>query len=385
MLPAHRLTHGSNASTVATAQQATVLHILAPMREGGLERVVAMMSSGMRSTGAIHVAAVLQPNESDGHPFVTRLQSLGVPVTPVVVEARDYLREYRLLASLVARLKPTVVHTHGYRADVIGGAVARGQRIPTVSTVHGFTGGGAKNRLYERLQCFSLRRATAVMVVSRPLVNVLVRAGVARERIHCIPNGFAAGIKPLTRNAARRALGIPAAELVVGWVGRLSREKGADVMLDALAQCNSAWRLSIIGEGRESARLRGQASKLGIDHRIRWHGRVADAGSLLTAFDAFALTSRTEGTPISLLEAMHACVPIVATPVGGVGDVVTSSEALIVPSETPGAIARALDGIARDPAAAQIRVAHARNRVLNSFDPASWLAAVGSVYSAARA
>jgi glycosyltransferase involved in cell wall biosynthesis len=306
-------------------------------------------------------------------------------VTPVVVDERAYLREYRLLAALVARLRPKVVHTHGYRADVIGGAVARAYRIPTVSTVHGFTGGGPKNRLYERIQCFSLRRAKAVIAVSRPLVHLLVRAGISRGRIHCIPNGFAPVGPTLTRTAARAALGIPPGELVVGWVGRLSREKGADVMLDALAECDRAWRLSVIGEGREANLLRQRAAKLGIADRVRWHGRVADAGSLLTAFDAFALTSRTEGTPITLLEAMHACVPIVATRVGGVADVVTPAEALLVPSETPKAIAKALESIARDPSAAKLRSVHARNRVLNSFDVVPWLATVDSVYTTALA
>jgi glycosyltransferase involved in cell wall biosynthesis len=304
-------------------------------------------------------------------------------VTPVVVDERGYLREYRLLAGLVARLRPKVVHTHGYRADVIGAAVARAHRIPTVSTVHGFTGGGPKNRLYERIQCFALRRAKAVIAVSRPLVNLLVRAGISRERIHCIPNGFAPSGQTLTRSAARAALGIPPGELVVGWVGRLSREKGADVMLDALGECDRAWRLSVIGEGHEANRLRQRAAKLGIADRVRWHGRVAEAGSLLAAFDAFALTSRTEGTPITLLEAMHACVPIVATRVGGVADVVTAAEALLVPSETPKAIAKALEAIARDPSAAKLRSAHARNRVLNSFDVVPWLSTVDSVYATA--
>lgn len=385
MPSAYWLTPGSNVSTVAIAQQTSVLHILAPMREGGLERVVEMMSSGMRAGDRIHVAAVLEPSAADRHPFVLRLESLGVSVTPVVVDARDYLREYRLLTALVTRLKPAVVHTHGYRADVIGGAVARTHRIPAVSTVHGFTGGGAKNRLNERLQCFALRRATAVMAVSRPLVGHLIRAGVPRERVHCVPNGFRPGDKLMPRAAARRALGIPVGELVVGWVGRLSHEKGPDVMLDSLARSDPAWRLSMIGEGRETERLRRRASKLGIGHRITWHGSVADAGSLLTAFDAFALTSRTEGTPISLLEAMYAGVPIVATGVGGVGDVVTAAEAILVPAETPEAIAGGLASIVHDPAAAKLRSVHARNKAVNSFDPASWLATVDSVYSAARA
>ena len=149
-----------------------------------------MMSAGQRMKG-VHVAAVLTPGEADGHRFIVRLEALGVPVTSVVVAARNYVKEYRLLDALIARVKPQLVHTHGYRSDVLGGMVARARRVPAISTVHGFTGGGARNRLNEWLQTAALRRADAVIAVSGPLVHRLTAAGIVRARIYCIPNGFA--------------------------------------------------------------------------------------------------------------------------------------------------------------------------------------------------
>ena len=361
----------------------SALHVLAPMREGGLERVVSMLSAGQRES-AVHVAAVLEPRDANGHPFVARLEALGVPATTIVVGGRSYLREYRRLSALCARLRPGVVHTHGYRADVIGGAAARANRIPTVSTVHGFTGGGFRNRLYEAVQLFALKRSDAVIVVSAPLVRRLAEAGVDPQRIHFVPNGFASADVTLTRSAARHRLGIGTDELVVGWVGRLSREKGADVMLDALTKCDPLWRLSVIGEGPELDRLRRQASESGIAERVVWHGAVAKAGSLLPAFDAFVLSSRTEGTPISLFEAMNSRVPIVATHVGGVPDVVSSANAILVASEAPQEIATALEEVRRDQLSAVHRSERARARLLQSFSSVAWLAAVELVYRAAR-
>ena len=352
------------------------------MREGGLERVVTMMSVG-QLPNSVHVAAVVEPGTAERHPFIDQLETLGVPVTRIVVGARGYFREYRSLKALVARLQPGVVHTHGYRADVIGGAVARGHHVPTVSTVHGFTGGGRRNRLNERVQSFALRRADAVIAVSAPLVLRLIKDGVRREKIHCVPNGFAQSVDTLTRAAARKRLDIPSDALVAGWVGRLSREKGADVMLDALASADPKWRLSIIGEGDELDRLRQHAGELRIADRISWHGHIADAGSLITAFDAFILSSRTEGTPIALLEAMNASVPIIATRVGGVPDVVGSSQAMLVPPEQPGMIAEALSHIERDPSAAIARSTRARERLLESFSRGRWLSAIDAVYAAA--
>jgi glycosyltransferase involved in cell wall biosynthesis len=353
------------------------------MREGGLERVVSMLSAGQRGK-AVHVAAVLEPSDAIEHPFVARLEALGVPVTTIVVGARSYLKEYRQLSALCARLKPGVVHTHGYRADVIGGAAARANRVPTVSTVHGFTGGGLRNRLYEAVQSFALRHSDAVIAVSAPLVCRIAEAGVDPERIHFVPNGFTSADVTLTRSAARHRLGIGADELVVGWVGRLSREKGADVMLDALAECDPLWRLSVIGEGPELDRLRRQAAKLRIAERVVWHGAVAEAGSLLSAFDVFVLSSRTEGTPITLLEAMNSRVPIVATQVGGVPDVVTSANAILVTPEAPRAIAKALEDVRREPLSAIHRSELARARLLRSFSSVAWLDAVEVVYQAAR-
>jgi glycosyltransferase involved in cell wall biosynthesis len=283
----------------------------------------------------------------------------------------------------VAKLQPRVVHTHGYRADVIGGAVARAHRVPTVSTVHGFTGGRWRNRLYERVQYFALRRADAVIAVSAPLVQRLADNGVPRHKIHRIPNGFAPLVHPMTRATARQRLGIRAETLVAGWVGRLSKEKGADVMLDALAESDPRWHLSIIGEGDEFEHLQRQAVMLRITDRIVWHGSIADAGSLLTAFDAFVLSSRTEGTPITLLEAMNAGVPIVATRVGGVPDVVSASHAVLVPSEQPSMIAEALSEVEQVPSAATDRSTRARERLLQSFSLPAWLDAVEAVYAAA--
>lgn len=332
---------------------------------------------------SVHVAAIVEPATAENHPFIDQLQTLGVPVTRIVVGAREYLREYRSLKALVARLRPGVVHTHGYRADVIGGMVARGHHVTTVSTVHGFTGGGRRNRLYERVQSFALRRADAVIAVSAPLVLRLTKEGVPREKIHCVPNGFAQSVDTLTRASARKRLDLPADALVAGWVGRLSREKGPDVMLDALAAGDPKWHLSIIGEGDELERLRQQAAALGIADRITWHGHIANAGSLITAFDAFILSSRTEGTPISLLEAMNASVPIIATSVGGVPDVVSSSHALLVPPEQPGMIADALSRLERDPPAAIARSTRAKERLVESFSRASWLDAIDAVYATA--
>ncbi len=361
-----------------------MLHILAPTREGGLERVVTMIAARQIGEG-VHVAAVLEPDTEINHPFISRLEARHVPVTRIVVGARSYLREYQSLRALIAQLKPAVVHTHGYRADVIGAAAARHHRVPAVSTVHGFTGGSIRNRVNELVQCLALRRSTAVIAVAEPIVGRLTAAGVSRSKIYCIPNGFTLATDRLERSVARRQLRLSDGRLVAGWVGRLSREKGADVMLEALAHCDPRWSLSMIGEGPERNELLRLCNDLGLGERVTWHGAVANAGSLFSAFNAFVLSSRTEGTPITLFEAMDASVPIVAASVGGIPDVITAIHAILVPREQPGAIARALDEIQRDPAAAVERSMRARERLISKFADSAWLQAIDAVYQAAFA
>lgn len=338
-----------------------------------------MLCAGQRKDG-VHVAALLSPDEVGQHPFIEGLERIQVPVITIAVSARSYLREYRSLRALVGRLQPTLVHTHGYRADVIGGAAARAVGVRIVSTVHGFVGGSLRNRFYERVQLIALRRADAVLAVSAPLVDRLAHARVSRNKIHLVLNGFEPPSPNISRAAARQELGIPENELVVGWVGRLSREKGADVMLEAIADSRDPWRVSMIGDGPERSRLYQRAEKLGIADRVSWHGAVDNAGVLFAAFDAFVLSSRSEGTPIALFEAMNAMVPIVATAVGGVPDVVTPAHAMLVPAERPAMIAESLAAVLHDPAAAKQRSLQARERVVERFGVDRWLASVDAVY-----
>src|SRR5690606_23651642 len=128
----------------------------------------------------------------------------------IPVGARRYRLERALVRELYASVKPDIVHTHGYRTDVLHGPTARSVGIPTVATVHGFTGGDWKNRLYEHLQLRAYRRADAIVAVSRPLRENLISRGVPSERVHCVPNAWADPIPFLDRDEARRVLDLPA-------------------------------------------------------------------------------------------------------------------------------------------------------------------------------
>jgi glycosyltransferase involved in cell wall biosynthesis len=281
-------------------------------------------------------------------------------------------------------LRPSIVHTHNFRSDVVSGGVARRSGHPTVTTVHGFTGGDWKLRLYERYQRRVFRRFSAVVAVSRPLGAELLADGVPQERLHVVPNAYGEGGGRLVRTAARQQLGVPAEAVRIGWVGRLSKEKGPDTAVRALAELgDSSVSLSFIGDGPERPRLEALAARLGVADRITWHGVVPDAGKLAAAFDLFLLTSRTEGTPMVLFEAMAAEVPIVATRVGGVPDVVGDA-ALLVPADDASAVAGALLRTRSDRDGAMRRAAAARERLARVFALDPWLDRYDQVYERAQ-
>jgi len=358
-----------------------VLHVVAPGEVGGLERVVQSLAEGHARAGAqVHVALVLDPASPD-HALVASLAAAGVTPHPIVLPARAYRRERAAILDLSRRLRPDVVHTHGARPDVLDAAPARRLDVPTVTTVHGFAGGDWKNRLYERLQRRALRSFDAVIAVSRLLRKQLIRDRVPAGRIHVVQNAWQESAAPLDRPTARRALGVGAEEFRIGWVGRLSTEKGPDILIDALGHLTDVpLSVSIVGHGPAQRSLVARARRRGVERRIQWHGLVPDAARLYAAFDLFVLSSRTEGTPIVLFEAMAAGVPIIAACVGGVPDVLSSAEAALVAPEDPMALAASIRDVYQNPAERRARAQRAFERLRAEFTVAPWVSRYDTIY-----
>jgi len=355
--------------------------VIAPARYGGLERVVQSLAEGQRRAGIeSRLLVILDAGEPpEGHPFVTGLGP-DISWTAVSLPARAYRRERAAVRALCREWHPTVVHTHGARVDVVDAPAARALGIPTVTTVHGFTGGGWKNHLYEWLQRRSFRRMAGVVAVSRPQADAL-RRRLPPDRVELIPNAWDGRTPAADRGAARRALGLPQEGFIVGWVGRLSEEKGPDLLLRALARLpNGSVHAAMVGDGAERSVLQVEAQRLGLRPHITWCGAVPDAGRWFRAFDVFVLSSRTEGVPVVLFEAMAADVPIVATRVGGVPDVLGESEAYLVAPNDVSALAGAVGLVRGDAELAAARARAARARLERDFANAPWVARYARVY-----
>jgi glycosyltransferase involved in cell wall biosynthesis len=357
-----------------------VLHVVAPARAGGLETVVLQLTTGLRARGNdARVATVLDPADAASHPFIEALEEAGVPVHRIVVGTREYRAERAAIAQLMRAHDVDVLHTHGYRPDVVDGGVARSMKRAHVTTLHGFVGGSWRGRVYEWLQVRAAVRASAAIAVSAPIAKRLRRAGGA-ETTHLLRNAVVPNTSALDRSASRAALSLPADAVLVGWVGRLSHEKGPDLFVEALAQTGDQVHGVFVGDGPLRQQMRTLAAVRGVAHRLHFTGMRPQASRYLAAFDVLALTSRTEGTPMVLLEAMWAGVPIVATAVGGVPDVLRSGDAILCPGEDVAAIAAALTRMIREPSLRALLSQQARDQVANAFGPDAWISAHEQLY-----
>ena len=358
-----------------------LVHVLAPATFGGLERVVHALATGQQHRGhSVHVIMLLEPGIAE--PLIAaQLRESGVPVISIVLPGRAYWTQLRLLRGHFARLAPDVIHTHGYLPDVLSTLLMARVSASRVSTVHGFIGGTRRGRLYEWLQCRAYRWVDAV-AVSQKLAKDLTQRGVPAGRVHVIANAAVPIDNPLGRGAAREQLGIPSSSFSIGWVGRVSREKGLDVLIDALPALHDLdARVTVIGNGPERAALDDRARRIAEGTPVTWAGIIPDAARLLRAFDVLVISSRTEGTPMILLEAMAVGVPIVTTAVGGIPDVVTNEEAILVPSENPAALAAAIRSVHADRAGAIERAQRAVLRLATAFSSENWLAQYDQLYA----
>ncbi len=367
----------------AVIEPRTVLHTFELGVIGGQLRVVEALATAQQQAGMSPVVLTVVTDPAlVSHPVTEGLARHGIEVRQVLLaRTRAYIAERRSVVRHARSLKPDVVHTHGYRADVVDAPAARRAGFPAVCTLHGFVDGGWRNRLYERLQRRVARGLDGVVVVSQPMRDRLLASGVSRDRLHVVRNGWLPMACLLDREEARTRLGVDS-RYRIGWVGRVSQEKGPDVLLEALRRLDAnTFVASVIGDGPLRAALAEASASSRLP--VRWHGVIHGADTLFRAFDVFVLSSRTEGTPMVLLEAMHAGVPIVATKVGGVPDVVGETEALLVPPDDPDALAAAIRAVRDDPAAAQARARAATERLAREFGAGQWVEAYQNVYRSA--
>ncbi len=364
-----------------------IMHVCAPAHVGGLERVVQGLAIGQREAGHdVRVLAIIEEG-TDLSAFAEPLEEADVRLDAARIGARSYLAERRIVREALTDQGAQVLHSHGYRPDLLHAGAARRRGVATVSTLHGSSRMGGASHVFEWLQERALRRFDAVVAVSKPLENALAEVGVPTSVIHMIPNAWTPPSRPVAREAARERLGAEAEAPLIAFVGRLIPIKGCDVFVEALARLKAVgWRAVVIGDGPEKEALGELAAANGLGDRVRFLGAVPSAARYFSGVDLFVLSSRSEGTPMVLLEAMGAGVCPVVTRVGGVPDLISSHErGWVVPPENPEALASALDEALGDPGRRTEIGARCREAAEGEFGMAEWIRRHDVAYRSALA
>ena len=344
---------------LAPGERIRLLFVVGNFVAGGAERHLLEMWRRI-DRARFDVEIVCFRNEGQ---FAPDVAALGLPVLELEVGRRIYgpsgLRGFVRLLSRVESFRPHVVHGYLFGPNLFAALAGRLAGVPAVVV--------AKRNIdaFETPRQVAMERvahrlATHVTAVSEAVAETVVALGVPRARITVIENGVDAAPDP----AAFGANGVP----VIGSVGCLAARKDYGTLLAALAELRRRgreFRAVLVGDGPERARLEARASELGLESRVCFLGERPDIERLLPAMDVFVLSSREEGIPNALLEAMAAGRPSVVTDVGGNREVLTDGDTgWMVPSQSPLPLADALEAALTRPDEARRRGDRAREVTL---------------------
>lgn len=359
-----------------------VAHVVLSLDPGGLEKLVIELirRSDRRAVSpaliCANAAGALRDAVPSGTPFFSCTIGPGLDWAGIVRLAR-HLRA----------LRAEVVHSHNQRAHLLATLATFITRVPvSLTTRHG-------NHVYARRRRDAWRRrllatrTDAVVAVSSSARDVAMSIdGIPPDKVVTIWNGTDLEAPRHPRDVARRLLNIPDAAVAVGALGRLSPEKDFGLLIDAVEHARKtlgAIQAVVLGDGPLAEALRTQASARGLAESIRFLGYRPDATALLPAFDVFVQSSRSEGIPLALLEAMAADVPVVATRVGGTEDVVggTGEAGILVRHGDPVALAEAIVRLVQEPATRAALARAARERVVRDFSLADMVRRYEALYA----
>jgi glycosyltransferase involved in cell wall biosynthesis len=347
-----------------------VVHVVGQLEMGGMEKLlIEFARHADRKRFDLHFVSLGKRGI-----LADEIEGLGWDVT--ALESKPGLRPSLVfrLARLFRAIRPEVVHSHNTRPLLYAGPAARlaGVRC-VVHTRHGQRFGAARRETMAfRLASFTADR---VVCVSHDSARIAAEEGIPVRRIRTLWNG-------IDTSRFRRA--DPGGQGPVISVGRLSPEKDFGTLVRAAAVAvasDPSFRLEIAGDGVCAADLNRLIAELKLSESVRFLGQVRDIPSLLERGSIFAMSSLTEGVSLTLLEAMTAGLPVVATHVGGNPEVVADGQTgLLVPAADPGALAEALLKLWRDPVL-RLKMGEAgRERVIDYFDVRKMVAAYEAMY-----
>ena len=384
--------------TLATVSTSSGRHLAADVFDKTLARVLHLVSSG-GLYGAEQVILNLARSERLIS-YVGALYNVHRPNLDVIEEAKkrglntvvfhsrgriDVTTVFRIIRFL-RQHQIDILHTHGYKSDIVGFLAALFGRTKWVATNHVWHSLSRTLRFYESVDAFVLRFATRVVAVSREIRQDLISTSIRPAYIRVIHNGIDIDRFRRSRSTKtlRATLGIHDDDVVVTIIGRLSPEKGHKTFLQAAKEVSSNRnhvKFLIVGDGPIGEELRAEVARLNLEGRVIFTGFRNDMPDVYGLSDIMVNASTIEGLPMTILEAMASNVPVIATPAGGTPDVIRDEETgLLFDAHDVNALKTRIESLIDDPSRRRRLAAAAYEFVATNHSLERMCDAYGRVY-----
>lgn len=304
-----------------------IVHIIPTLNRGGAERIVVDL---LKRLDRRRFSPSLITLKSSGA-LKDEVEAAGIPHVSLKTSSFGGALSVNRLSREIAGLKPAIVHTHLFGGDAWGIRAAVKARVSCIiTTEHNVNRDESRTRRI--IKARSLKQVTRLIAVSSAVSRYAHETyGVPDNRLTVIPNGIDVAHYGRERRDDQK--------FRIGAIGRLTEQKGFRFLIEALAMLpDRDWQCVIVGEGSEKARLEALSRKMGVSDRVQLVGGRADIPALLATFDVFVLPSLWEGQGIVLLEAGAADVPVIASRVDGIAEMLAGKEAglLVAPGDSRG-------------------------------------------------
>lgn len=345
-----------------------VLQLISSGGYYGAENMLLNLCASQESAGCRNSLLLFYNVHVPNVEFYERARRRGISVRMVHCKGRADMNAVRQIQDYIQEDAIDLVHTHGYKADLYGYVAAKRAGKPLVATCHNWVGGTAALGIYNRLDRLVLKRFNAIAAVADAVRERLLASGIAPARIKTIANG-------VDVEAFERSQSVPAPEIsggkIIGVVARLDLQKGFEFLFSAVRELSRSFpgiKVVISGEGPDRQAIEQMIERDGLRNSVVLAGQQSDMPGVYAAMDVFVLPSLNEGLPMTVLEAMAASRPVIATRVGAVPRVVRDGETGLLVN--PGDAAALRDAIARlltDPDLCQRMSTQAHDWVQRNF------------------
>jgi len=353
-----------------------VLHLIDSNGMYGAENVVLTLLDNLRNSPYHCILGCIREAEDEYVELGKRAEYKGIDVVYFTMRRGLNFSGIVKIYSFIKKNDIKIVHSHGYKTNIFLGLIRPFlPMVQVITTIHGWAKEFADRKLavYEKTNCFFIRRFSRSVAVSKAVYNDMIKRQIPSNKIKIIYNGIdinnAQHIER-DKSSLREFFDIPKDVLLIGTAGRFVKEKGMDVFIKGagifLQNYPNAFFL-IAGDGPLLSQLRSLASQLSIEHKIRFLGFVDKIYDFLYALDIFVLCSLTEGLPIVLLEALNAGCPTVCSCVGGIPEVIDNTEGLLIEPGIPNALSERLLLLSEDVAFRNKIAFSGKSKVVETF------------------